>query len=230
VWRQLVASSALPAIGLLAIWQASRPRTKTPPPVRTVQNNSNQDLASGKLLVANPKLGDPNFAQSVVVLVEYDEDRGAMGLILNRRTKTPLSKVFPDVKGAKSDPVFEGGPVDKTGGLAIFRGNDKPDQSLAVVPGIWATGMKDRIEKAVASGESPGNFRLYIGYSGWGPGQLEHEVELGGWSVLRATPGLLFDEDPDSLWQRMQHQSETRIAGLPRVNYFRLPMTMNGAP
>ena len=81
-----------------------------------------------------------------------------------------------------------------------------------MLPGVWATGSKQRIDQAVSAGESPSTFRLYVGYAGWGPGQLEHEIELGGWSVLRATSAIVFDDDPDSLWQRLQHQSETRIA------------------
>jgi putative transcriptional regulator len=200
VWRPLAASSALPAIALLAIR------------FHPVQYSVNQELDAGKLLIASPKLADPNFAESVVLIVEYDADKGAMGLILNRRTKVPLSRVFPDTKGAGKDPIFEGGPVDKGSAQALLRSREKPESAARVLIEVWATGNKDRIEKSV--GEAAATFRLYAGYSGWGSGQLEHEIELGGWSVLRASAALVFDDDPDSLWQRLQRQIETRIAGL----------------
>jgi putative transcriptional regulator len=202
VWRQLAASSALPAIALFALG------------TRAVQYSANQELAAGKLLIAKPKLADPNFAESVVLIVQYDEDKGAMGLILNRRMKVSLSRVFPEVKGARTDSVFEGGPVDKSSAQALLRSREKPAGATRVLGDVWATGSKDRIEKSVAAGDAAPTFRLYIGYAGWGPGQMEREIELGGWSVLRATAALVFDDDPDSLWQRLQHQTETRIAGL----------------
>lgn len=202
MWWQLAASSALPAIALFAIR------------FHSVQYSANQELAAGKLLIAKPKLADPNFAETVVLIVEYDEDKGAMGLVLNRRTKVSLSRVFPEVKGAKTDPVFEGGPVDKSSAQALLRSREKPADATRALGEVWATGSKDRIEKSVAAGDPASIFRLYVGYAGWGPGQLEREIELGGWSVLRATASLVFDDDPDSLWQRLQHQTETRIAGL----------------
>jgi putative transcriptional regulator len=171
-----------------------------------------QDLTVGKLLIAKPELADPNFAESVVLIVHYEVDKGAIGLILNRRTKIPISKVLPQIKGAKEDPVFEGGPVETASAQALLRTREKPEEATRVLPGVYASGSKEVIEKFVASGASPSEFRLYAGYAGWSPGQLEKEIEIGGWSVLRATTDIVFDEKPDSLWQRLQHNTETRIA------------------
>jgi putative transcriptional regulator len=207
MWRQLAASIALPAIALLAILRVGAPIR-----FQRVQYRATQDLAAGKLLIAKPQLADPNFAESVVLIVQYDEDKGVMGLILNRRTKAPLSRVFPELKGAKPDPVYEGGPVNKGSAQALLRSREKPEGATRVFGDVWATGSKGLIEKSVAAGDASPVFRLYIGYAGWGTGQLEHEIDLGGWSILRATAALVFDDDPDSLWQRLQRQTETRIA------------------
>lgn len=177
-----------------------------------VQSGSHQDLAVGKILVAKPELADPNFAQSVVLIIHYDEDKGAVGLILNRRSNVPLSKALPDVKGAKDDPVYEGGPVETATAQALFQSHEKQEGTTRILSNLYASGSKEVIEKLAASGAGASQFRLYAGYAGWSSGQLEREVEIGGWSVLRATTEIVFDDRPDSLWQRLQHDAETRIA------------------
>lgn len=174
-----------------------------------------QQPAVGKILVAKPELADPNFAQTVVLIVQYDDDKGAVGLILNRRTEVPISKVLPNVKGAGDDPIYEGGPVETSSAQALLRSEEKPEDATRVLPGVYASGSKEVIEKIVASGAKSTNFRLYAGYAGWSSGQLEREIEAGGWSVLRATTDIVFDNKPDSLWQRLQHDASTRIARRP---------------
>lgn len=180
--------------------------------IRPVQSGSSQDLATGAILVATPDLSDPNFAQTVVLIVHYDEDNGAVGLILNRASDTVLSKIFPQFKSAKNDPVFEGGPVETSSAQALIRTRAKPEGASRVIAEVYASGNKDFIEKSVSAGAARSTFRLYAGYAGWGPDQLEKEVDAGGWSVLRATPDIVFDDKPETLWQRMQHDSDTRIA------------------
>ena len=184
---------------------------------RAAQYGSNQELAAGKLLIAKPDLADPNFAETVVLLLQYDTDKGTLGVILNRRTKTSLSKIFPEIKGAKDDPVYAGGPVETTTAQALVRSGEKPDGGVRVFGNIYASGKKELIEKSVASGASPSEFRLYVGYAGWSSGQLEREVAIGGWSVLRASASLVFDDNPDTLWQRLNHDTETSIASVGRV-------------
>src|SRR5437588_1302326 len=180
--------------------------------VRPAQYGTRQEVAVGKLLIAKPQLADPNFAESVVLIVHYDSDKGAVGLILNRRSNVPISKVLPQVKGAKEDPVFEGGPVETATAQALVRSKEKPEEATRVVGDVYTSGSKNVIEKFVASGAAASEFRLYVGYAGWSPGQLEREIDLGGWSVLRANTDLVFDDKPDSLWMRLQHDTETRIA------------------
>jgi putative transcriptional regulator len=209
VWRRVLLSGAITA-ALVAF--LPNPRKAAQSNVRPVQYTGGQDAGLGKILIAKAGLPDPNFADTVVLIVQYDEDKGAVGLILNRRTDVPLSKVFPDVKGAKDDPVFEGGPVETETGQALLRSRVKVEGATHILGDVYASGSKDLIEKSVAAGTTASAFRLYIGYGGWGPGQLEREIAAGGWTVLRGTAAIVFDDEPGSLWQRLQHDSETRIA------------------
>jgi putative transcriptional regulator len=177
-----------------------------------------EDIAAGRLLVASEKLGDPNFAESVILVVQHDEAEGTVGLILNRRSDLPLSKLFPDVKGAKSDPVYVGGPVGKGAAQALLRLPAKEEGARRVIGDVYLTGDKALVEKSVASGADPSRFRVYAGYAGWAPGQLEMEIELGAWTVMRAGPGVVFDDDPESLWMRMSRESQKMVAQARRNN------------
>ena len=176
------------------------------------QNQDTEEIGVGSLLVANKELADPNFAQTVILIVDYDSDKGASGLILNRRTKVDLTKVFPDVKGAPSDPVYQGGPVEVNGAQALLRSHTRPENATHVFGDVYVTGSKELIEKSVAAAPDPARFRLYVGYGGWGPGQLEHEIDMGAWEVLNGKTAIVFDADPDSLWSRLEELTHSRIA------------------
>jgi len=171
------------------------------------------NLGPGALLVSRPKLEDPNFIHTVVVLVQYSEEKGAFGLIVNRRTAATLSKVLPDLTTGGTHLVYEGGPVQTDLMLALFRTRTKPDDGEHVVADIYETASSDAIGK-IAGAATPQRFHTFLGYCGWGVGQLENEVQAGAWSVLPPDPSPLFDDDPDSLWQRLDRKAQMRIAQL----------------
>jgi putative transcriptional regulator len=173
---------------------------------RTVQYSAQDRPSIGAVLVANQKLADPNFAQSVILIVQFDKDGGTVGLIINRQTEIPVSRIFPKVKQATKDPVYLGGPLEVTSGQALLRLPEKTTQATHVAGDIYVTGSKDLIEKSVASQADPSKFRLYLGYAGWAPGQLEAEIRLGAWSFVSGGPDLIFDREPDSLWSRLIHR------------------------
>ncbi|MBI1788421.1 MAG: YqgE/AlgH family protein [Acidobacteria bacterium] len=177
------------------------------------QSTRVKDLAAGKFLVASRDLTDPNFAETVVLLVNYDEN-GAMGLIVNRRTRVPLSRVFDELKEAKgrADPVHVGGPVSRTGVLALLRSRTKPEEARSVFADVYMISTKTLLEQTLAAGAESSAFRVYLGYSGWGPGQLENEVELGGWHIFRGEAATVFDPDPDAVWPRLIKKTELRLA------------------
>jgi putative transcriptional regulator len=195
---------SLLAVLPLALWLAG--------PTSNAQYRSEQQLSVGDILVANEKLGDPNFAESVVLIVHFDDEDGTVGLIINRRTELPLSRIFPKTKSATHDPVYMGGPVAITVVQGLVRLPAKTDQATHVMADIFVTGAKDLLEKSVASRLDPSKFRVYLGYAGWAPGQLEAEIQLGAWSVVNRDPKLVFDGDPDSLWSRLIHESHMQTA------------------
>ncbi|MBI3895598.1 MAG: YqgE/AlgH family protein [Acidobacteria bacterium] len=184
------------------------------------------DLAAGKLLVARPDATDSSFAETVILLVEYDE-HGAFGLVINRRTKVPISRVLQQLEGADnwSDPVYVGGPVAMTGVLALLRSRDaKPEELKPVLGDIYLVSSKPLLEKFLAEGPAAAQLHVYLGYSGWGAGQLENEVNLGAWYIFDGKADLVFDANPASLWGRLIARTEQRYVNAPPP----LPKTLTG--
>jgi putative transcriptional regulator len=174
------------------------------------------DLAVGKLLVASRDLGDPNFAKTVILLVHYDQDKGSVGLVINKRTDVPISRVFHDMKEAsgRKDPVYIGGPVELNSVMALLKSASKPEGADQVFGDVYLISNKDLLTKTLASSAEPTVFHTYIGYAGWQAGQLEHEVELGAWHIMAADAPTVFHADPDSVWERMIRRTELQIARL----------------
>jgi putative transcriptional regulator len=179
------------------------------------QSMQPSDLAAGKMLVASRDLPDPNFAKTVVLLVQYD-DEGVVGLILNRRSKVPLSRVLDDVDGAKDrpDPIYAGGPVGRTDMLALLRSRGKLEDSKRVFADICLVSSKELLKKTLASPPEANIVHVYLGYSGWTMEQLQNEVDLGAWYIFPGDAQAVFDPNPDSLWSRLILQTELRIASV----------------
>jgi putative transcriptional regulator len=202
------------------MWSAPLPTLHAQPVgpgARTIQFHpgSVRDLARGKVLVATRDVVDPNFRETVVLLTDYDS-KGASGLIINRRTEAPMSQVLPNLKNGPvtAHPVFFGGPVE-AGGLALVRSEAPPEGARHVFADVFLLNSRPGLDAEVAAGAGPDTFRVYIGYSGWGPGQLERETIDGLWHVLDGDPGLVFDADPASLWQREMPRGGERMAHAP---------------
>jgi putative transcriptional regulator len=178
-----------------------------------VQSNNPKDLAAGRLLVASRDLADPNFAKTVVLLVHYDA-QGAAGLILNRRTDVPLSRMLEDLNPAKerSDTVYLGGPVETPLVLALFQSPAKIDGAEQVFGGVYLISTKALFEKTILAKPDPGVFHVYVGYAGWTADQLRREVELGAWFIFPENASTVFNSDPDSLWSQMIGKTELQQA------------------
>ena len=171
-----------------------------------------QDLGVGKVLVADRSLGDPDFAGTVILLARYDE-KGAVGLILNRRTDVPISRVL-DLKAAKdrTDPVYLGGPVEPSAVFALFESSAKLEKAENVFDGVYLISDKALFEKTISSRPDPGVFHVYLGYAGWTQDQLRTEVQLGAWFVFPADAATVFNSDPDSLWLQMIRRTQLKFA------------------
>jgi putative transcriptional regulator len=179
-------------------------------PAQTTRPNA---LGAGKLLVASRDLGDPNFAETVVLLVHYADD-GVLGLVLNRRTKVPISRALEEVAGAKdrSDPIYLGGPVGRSGILALLRSRTKVDGAEPVFGDVYLVTKATVLEKTIAGGPQADSFHIYAGYAGWTQRQLEGEVELGAWYVFSGDAAVVFSARPETVWSRLIERTEQRVA------------------
>jgi putative transcriptional regulator len=162
---------------------------------------------NGIVLIAKPGLPDPNFSETVV-LVTHTDDGNPVGVILNRPTTRKLAEVAPRMRGAKdfSEPLYSGGPVMREVLIALFRAETPPaEAAFQVLPGAYLTMHPATIEALIA--ERRGALRLYAGFSGWAPPQLEAEIESGSWYVLRASDALAFRRDTAGMWAELVAQA-----------------------
>ena len=166
-----------------------------------------QPSLAGQLLVATPDLDDPNFAGTVVYLVHHDQE-GAMGLVINRVLGAgPLGKMLeglgvePDGGADLELRVHYGGPVEPARGFMLH----SPDYRAAdtvVLSDLAALTLSPDILQAIAAGKGPRRSLFALGYAGWGPEQLESELAAGAWFVVEPDTALLFDDHPETKWQR----------------------------
>jgi putative transcriptional regulator len=162
---------------------------------------------SGKLLIAMPSIGDPRFDHSVVLMCDHS-DQHAMGIVINKpveglRLPALFDQLGVDSADAPPDrPVRLGGPVDRERGFVIHSGDfDAEGSTLAIAGGIGLTATKDVLE-AIASSSPPRRSLLALGYSGWGPGQLEDELAGNAWLVAEADETLIFEDEDTEKWER----------------------------
>lgn len=152
---------------------------------------------SGNLLAAVPELRDPNFFRSVVLVFQHDQE-GAAGLVLNRPLTVPLAGVAREalqLEGDFSGLLFWGGPVD---GPLMALHRSLALAELQVAPGLYFSMQRHNLQTLLERREH--EFRIFAGYAGWGAGQLEAELEAGGWLALPARSEQVFGP-PESLWQ-----------------------------
>ena len=151
----------------------------------------------GQLLVAAPTLEDPNFARTVVIVGEHNED-GALGVVLNRPSETEVAEAVPDLADLveAGEIVHVGGPV-QTSAVLVLAQFSEPEQAQQLVVGDVGFLAVDDDERVATALDRA---RVFAGYAGWGPGQLEEELAREDWIVEPAVREDVFTDDPDSLW------------------------------
>ena len=172
-----------------------------------------------RLLVATPGLADPNFSRTVVLMIEHNED-GALGVVLNRPGGLDVEEPLPEWAALASPPaaVFVGGPVAAGTVIAIALGDEgaaEPDGWVGLFGGLGAVDVGREPGEVVPRVQS---VRVFSGYAGWAPGQLDGEVAAGGWFVVDSVPSDVFTPSPEELWAEVLRRQPGRLrmfAGCP---------------
>ncbi|MFJ7997233.1 YqgE/AlgH family protein [Streptomyces sp. NPDC096310] len=167
---------------------------------------------TGRLLVATPSLADPNFERAVVLLLDHD-DEGSLGVVLNRPTPVGVGDILEPWGELAGEPgvVFQGGPVslDSALGLAVIPGDEGPLGWRRV---YGAIGLVDLETPPELLARALGSLRIFAGYAGWGPGQLEGELREGAWYVVESEPGDVSSPRPESLWRAVLRRQRGELA------------------
>lgn len=185
---------------------------------------------TGKLLVADPRLADRNFERSVVLVLAHGAD-GALGLVLDRPSETEIERPLPGWAPLATPPavVFAGGPVEPQAVICVAQMVSKDESEEWRDRGGWAPvsehfGTLDLDLSPSEVGNALTRLRIFAGYAGWGPGQLEAEIEVGGWWVLDAAPEDPFASRPSELWKAVLRRQGGKLALMaayptdPRLN------------
>jgi putative transcriptional regulator len=153
------------------------------------------------LAVARDDLPDPSF-RDAVVLVMNNLGPAPAGLIVNRPTRVAVSKLFPDdPKLAQvEDKLYFGGPVDVRSVSFVFRAAAAPENAVEVLPGVFISRDRDLLRTLLARERPMDGLRIFLGYAGWGPGQLENEVGRGDWTLAPADASAIFSPKSEHPW------------------------------
>lgn len=170
---------------------------------------------TGRLLVATPVLADPNFDRAVVLLLDHDE-KGSLGVVLNRPTPVGVGDVLEGWAALAGEPgvVFQGGPVslDSALGVAVIPGGNGDRAPLGWRRVHGAIGLVDLEAPPELLASDLGSLRIFAGYAGWGPGQLEDEVTEGAWYVVESEPGDVSSPCPERLWREVLRRQRNELA------------------
>ena len=157
------------------------------------------------LLVARAELPDFNF-KDAVVLVMNNIGPAPGGIIINRPTKIPVSQLFPELErlGQLDDKVYFGGPVEIALVSFLFRADTPPEHAIQVLDGVYLSTNRELLRTLLGREKPMESLRIFIGYSGWGPGQLEREIARGDWTLAPADAGAIFEGRSEHPWPEKQ--------------------------
>jgi len=165
---------------------------------------------AGQLLIAASDLRDPNFFRSVVLIVQDGDDQGTLGLVLNRPLAATVKDAFEQelhIACADESPLYRGGPVEQM--LTVLHTNGDVGD-VEVIEGVYFTSRRDGIESVLlmssddeGDGSAPLRTRFFVGYSGWAAGQLDAEIQAGGWILHPATQEHIFEMTTEEQWNKL---------------------------
>ncbi len=178
--------------------------------VISIDSSADEKLAMGNLLVATDEVQGAAFAETVILLLHYDES-GAMGLVVNRPTKAMPRELLPDLDGLKNyeGTAYWGGPVRLGSMRALHRTETPQDDEIHVFDTVHQAPLDEKLPEGATDEK---NLRFFIGYAGWAPGQLDREVLFGSWHIIPATEEVVFTEDPGEIWKKLSPPRQYRAS------------------
>ena len=157
----------------------------------------------GVFLVAKPSIASGPFYKSVVLLLSHG-DEGTLGLIVNRATGMTLSEALPDLDAsAAMHALHFGGPVALEGLIFLFRSDEPPEGVDGVMGNVYFSSNAEVLEALIEEQQGPEELRLYLGHSGWAPGQLDNELLRGDWDVVPADAFTVFRKKTETMWDEL---------------------------
>lgn len=170
-----------------------------------------QGQSKSLFLIARPGLPDPNFRDSVVLVI-HSRSAETTGVIINRPTNRSLADILPGERFEPfTDPIFFGGPVTPQGLFALFQSDKYSGPAVPMLPGVYLAVLPDSVDALLS--KPPAKIRFFSGYSGWAPGQLQGELERGDWLVVDADAKTVFLRDTSRLWEDMLRRARAVHAG-----------------
>lgn len=163
-----------------------------------------QEPAPGVLLVAAERMGDPRFNEAVILLIEHGQS-GSWGLIINKPTEIEVPELLPSLPSSDAPVrVYYGGPVKVDHLSLIYRADARQDGAgSSPLPGVHWSDSEEVLEERLTGRAA--DIRVYAGYAGWAPGQLDYEIESGGWRMIQGGKDKIFSDEPGGLWERLDN-------------------------
>lgn len=161
------------------------------------------DSVAPALLLSMPQLNDPNFRQTVVLLCQHT-DEGAWGLVLNRPTGKAATMVTQEgdpVSNREGIEVWVGGPVELERGCILLGEMPDEGEALRIRDGLFLSGSPGLLQRLIEDPPATGHLRLFMGYAGWGAGQLEHELRQSAWLICEVELDIVFETDASTMWE-----------------------------
>ena len=180
-------------------------------------------LEKGKFLIASRDLSDPNFMETVLLLIAYGPG-GAMGVVINRPSEVMLSRVLPSIKPLqrRSDTLFIGGPVARSNVLLLIRSAKEVEDAVLLFGDVYVSSSLTALRREIERQPARERLHAYSGHAGWAPGQLEAEVARGDWYVAPADPEAVFSKAPTEVWQKLIPRVEGDWVRRPNIQPFRV--------
>lgn len=180
-----------------------------------------EDHPNAVFLVAKPRLQDPNFSKTVVLVTQHRANE-PMGVIINRPTPLALSEVFPENAHLKKrkDAMHFGGPVSPMTLVFVFQSAERPQDALRVLDDVYLSVNSGLLSELLSRPKFPERLKVYAGYAGWAPEQLQNEIRRGDWYVLNADAEILFKTAPKNIWPELVKRASARSVRAPGAEHF----------